>query len=278
MQIRGFKRSGYFLADNAYSIFHGAKFTNHCSLQSAFNTSSEDGFILCPGASVDSLSSKQFEVFSKGTSVGINSWALHPFKPDYLLYEPSRTNPEDLLAILQTLPKLPARSRVLIPYQGLWARGVLEKLVTGNRLLYYVPRLMGQSERIAIRNFENLLDQGNLVKSKSIFGTGASVIRALSLLAHIGCRRIVLVGLDFSDQYISSVSKEKFGIDKVNLNGINSAKKVSLLGFLKEYAFRSESSDRLPKLYSLMPEWNPLTGIIPKFESELSLYRPSRNL
>jgi hypothetical protein len=278
MQIRGLKRSGYDLASHAYSIFHGAKFTNPCSLQAAFNTSSKDGFILCPGASVDSLSSKQFEVFSKGTSVGINSWALHPFKPDYLLYEPSRTNPKDLLAILQTLPELPARSKALIPYQGLWARGVLEKLVTGNRLLYYVPRMMGESESIAVRNFENLLGQGELVGSKTIFGTGASVIRALSLLAHIGCKRIVLVGLDFSDQYFSTVSKEKFGVEKVNLNGVDSAKKVSLLGFLKEYACRSELSDRLPKLYSLMPESNPLTGTLPKFETDPPSYSPTRNL
>jgi hypothetical protein len=258
--------SAYKLASFIYVRLKERKFVNSLSLNSVLDDyGCRTGFILCPGSSVNDLSSGHFEEISRGISVGINSWALHSFNPDFLLYEPSRNNPRDTLACLEAILDLSQHTKVLIPHQGLWASEIFSLLMPPDRLLYYVPTPMGRSQGSAMRAFKNMFKQRSLVREKSIFGTGASVIRAISLLAHTGCENIVLVGLDFTDEYFSPEKKPSLLENKANLNGVDSAKRLGLLPFLREYALVMQDSGTVPRLYGYMDENNPLSGILPSY-------------
>lgn len=165
-------------------------------------------YILGSGASIESLTDEHFLQISRQTSVGINSWGVHPFVPDIYSLESvpwvgdgrdfarslALLNRDDIYArqpeILILRPKtadeignlkvLPDNLRGLVSYYGRVAPATRK-----------YSNLVGD----VTRYFDHVVPRYPSV----VLDSGASVVRMVVLGIILGFRRIVLAGVDLNE-------------------------------------------------------------------------------
>ena len=163
-------------------------------------------FILGSGPSVLSLSERQFEQISAATSVGINTWVLHDFVPDFFSYELVDDIGSDHAELLHLIDrKIQKNTRVFLFVLSSGGPARLAQFGTRSRALLTRTRLYGRIQPIT-RSAETLSSDLKIIltagqKSSSgvvVPDSGASVLRMISLGLMMGYREIVLVGVDLN--------------------------------------------------------------------------------
>ena len=174
-------------------------------------TAAQTFYILGSGASVNDLTHAQWGKISDGYSVGINSWAFHPFMPSsYALESPREARlSEQRLAI----------------EKGLSRAGIIEKKP---RILYFrdnsfihsgdsvqVPRELHCSTRLYGRTqfppvssphlvllLEAFLRRDASIASRDclLLDNGSTVIRLIHFALRAGFRKVVLLGVDLGER------------------------------------------------------------------------------
>jgi len=164
-------------------------------------------YVLGSGSSINKLTSNEFEEIATQRSVGINTWAVHPFVPSFYSFESvpwvgdgrdffrnlSLLRREDIInrdpGILILRPKKPSEFQALLEVPGELQSNI-----------HFYGRVTP-----ATRNRANLLDDighffCSVVTSYPgiVLDSGASVVRMVSLGIIMGFRRIVLVGVDLN--------------------------------------------------------------------------------
>lgn len=166
-------------------------------------------FILGSGPSVLELTAADFDRIAKGTSVGLNSWALHDFVPDAYSFEEMEN--DDYVSVAATISTLLTETRIAV------ARPLIlhlrPKPNTPSRRLVTIPPALVQHLRyygrttVECKNIRNLeLDLTKLIEMKRtrkipdyvLLDSGSSVARMASLGIARGFARIVLVGVDLN--------------------------------------------------------------------------------
>lgn len=156
-------------------------------------------FILGSGPSVANLNKADFDFFSEGFSIGINTWVLHPFIPDAYTYE---FDPDSrLLGFLQRDEVLRAEPKILmLRPRGPHEYGNYRKLPVALRsgaVIYGRTNLHTRKPSNIWRDYRSSMRWlGNRRDVRVLPDNGATVARMVSLGVLSGFRRIVLVGVD----------------------------------------------------------------------------------
>lgn len=168
----------------------------------------KDFYILGSGSSTLSLSDKDWAVISEGVSIGLNSWAFHPFVPNVLSIEdidsvqllPQREamlrglrllenrNSNPLILRFRTPSTTPTNLRLSIPHT------LLAK--TRNYGRFQVPASESPRELRAGIKLSYQLDKFGLIPQSLLIDQGASVVRMIHFALRSGAKRIVLAGVD----------------------------------------------------------------------------------
>lgn len=159
-------------------------------------------FILGSGASAGDLKSAEFQHISSQVSVGVNTWALHSFVPDFYSYEPVAAKDIDQVKILGLLSRkdilaqnphllfLRPRNGVEREQLGLVPEGFTERTHIYGRFQPFTrvyPNLQKDLQKI----------WGRLSRrSPVLLDSGASIVRMAFLGERMGFRKIVFVGVD----------------------------------------------------------------------------------
>lgn len=164
-------------------------------------------YVLGSGSSVNKLTSNQFEEIAIQRSVGINTWAVHPFVPSFYCFEsvPWVGDGRDFYRSLSFLGRDDIVRRdpailILRPKKSSEFQALTEVPRELQSNIHFYGRVTP-----ATRNRVNLLDDINyffesvLTKHPGIvLDSGASVVRMVALGIIMGFRKIVLVGVDLN--------------------------------------------------------------------------------
>jgi len=164
-------------------------------------------YILGSGASVLNLSRGNFSSISEGYSVGVNSWAFHPFVPDIFALENPRTREHDrqvqAINLGLSRPEVITKNPWILFFRDNFSGPTSQQIVVESGLLSRV-RVYGrvQFSSLAPRRLEKVIvrflkDQRENRFPKSVMlDNGSSVIRMINLGLLLGFKRIVLLGVD----------------------------------------------------------------------------------
>lgn len=165
-------------------------------------------FILGTGSSVDDFRQDKFLEINSASSVGVNFWALHPFKPT--IYALEKTNRRGFASPLEVLAEDERKSTTPIMFFGrtnweaFWS---LRRLRNKNpNILFYPaikiwpqnPNALAKTLDAAFRALKSANDE-----SRSSLDAKASIVRIISIAAMNGWKKIVLVGIDLEGRYFS---------------------------------------------------------------------------
>jgi len=169
---------------------------------------SKDFFILGSGATVLTLGDKDWEKIRLGTSIGMNSWAFHPFVPDVLAIEDIHS------------PTLLPQRAAMLKGLDLLTNHDTKPLILNFRmpstvdpgLKLQVPTALIQHcrkyGRFQIPSFSDsrhtrdalraglFLDRHRMIPGPLLIDHGASVVRMIHFALRSGAKRIVLSGVD----------------------------------------------------------------------------------
>ena len=168
--------------------------------------SAEVFYILGSGASVLDLSSGNFSSIAEGFSVGVNSWAFHPFVPNILGLENPRTMDHDqqvqAINLGLSRPEVVIRNPWVLFFRD--SSGPTSRQIVVESELLSRVRAYGriQFSPIGQRRLEKMI--GRLLKHQRqdrfpksvLLDNGSSVIRMINLGLSLGFKRIVLLGVD----------------------------------------------------------------------------------
>ncbi|MDA7814971.1 hypothetical protein N8964_01960 [Pontimonas sp.] len=198
-QFRHYAREEDARSRKAYDAIFGHGPNSNQSWASLETHNREVFFVLGSGASVAGLRDYDFDFFSRGYSVGINTWALHPFVPSAYSYEFHADT--RLLGFLnreqvrQRGPHLlmlrPRDSAEFASYRA------LPLALRANAIMYGRANLVTKNPRRVSDDLGRALQW--LRRHPEILAlpdNGASVARMVSLAILLNFRRIVLVGVD----------------------------------------------------------------------------------
>ena len=166
-------------------------------------------FILGSGPSVLSLTQQQLERMRAGTTIGLNSWALHDFIPDAYSFE--EMEDDRYVPVAQGLSAAIARqevitSRPLILHLRSRRSTPSSRLVSLPRVLQPNMRYYGRIS-VQTKQSQNLVgdlaalfraQRAGSVSPHLLIDCGVSVARMVSIGILRGYRSIVLVGIDFN--------------------------------------------------------------------------------
>ena len=247
---------------------------------------SRDFFILGSGATVLALGDKDWEKIRLGTSIGINSWAFHPFVPDVLAIED-----------IHSPTLLPQRAAML---KGL---NLLNKHDTKPLILHFrMPSTVDPSLRLQVptaliqhcrkygrfqipsffdsRDTRNALrvglalDRHRMIPGALLIDHGASVVRMIHFALRSGAKRIVLSGVDLvgskyfyeeDPSFLRRIEEPPFERTRQNLQHGTVKERPgssSILGFLRElnqvlrfdYGVELLALKPTPTMKSVIPE------------------------
>lgn len=164
-------------------------------------------YVLGSGSSVNKLTSNQFEEIATQRSVGINTWAVHPFVPSFYSFEsvPWVGDGRDFYRSLSLLRRDDIVHRdpavlILRPKKSSEFQALTEVPRELQSNIHFYGRVTP-----ATRNRVNLLDDINYffesVVTKHpglVLDSGASVVRMVALGIIMGFLKIVLVGVDLN--------------------------------------------------------------------------------
>ena len=164
-------------------------------------------YVLGSGSSVNKLTSNQFEEIATQRSVGINTWAVHPFVPSFYCFEsvPWVGDGRDFYRSLSLLRRDDIVHRdpailILRPKKSSEFQALAEVPRELQSNIHFYGRVTP-----ATRNRANLLDDidyffESLVTKHPglVLDSGASVVRMVALGIIMGFRKIVLVGVDLN--------------------------------------------------------------------------------
>ena len=165
-------------------------------------------YILGSGSSINDLTESNFETISRGSSVGINVWAIHPFVPDVYSFE-SASQMDGVVGEVEFLEHCLTRPEVLEKRPGVLL--LRQRVAPGETQIIRFPSELLKDVHVYGRVNVVSHEKGNLAKDielglKSIRGgrvpgnvlldNGASVVRLVVLGLLQGFREIVLVGVD----------------------------------------------------------------------------------
>lgn len=161
-------------------------------------------FILGGGPSINNLSSYDWSIINNNKSLGLNSWFVHEFEPNYLMTEGFRK--EDVGSDIyewqaSELKKYMSISRSILLLKDLYTSflpWVEISSVAPDRTFSIahlsVPGRSNESQKKAMA----IIRKMNLHDSHPIFSR-VSVTLAMSIGYHLGFKKIVLCGIDLND-------------------------------------------------------------------------------
>ena len=174
--------------------------------------SKETLYILGSGSSINDLLPGHFSTISKGCSIGINVWAIHPFVPDVYSFE-SASQFDGVLGEVEFLEQRLRRPEVLQNRPKFLL--LRQKIAAGETQIIRFPDelrdhvyVYGRANLVT-RNDRNLI--GDLKRAfqlmmrpsfpdNVLLDNGASVIRLITLGLAQGFSKIVLVGVDLDSR------------------------------------------------------------------------------
>lgn len=188
---------------------HGALLSrNDYPIREALNATF---FILGSGASVNDLTPAKWAQISCGVSVGLNSWAFHPFLPDAFALE----NPRDTVFANQAaaISRGLARAKLGTDPRKIWffrdgaATSDMPKIALPVTLARH-QRIYGRVQFPAVKRdkLTSLLEKYLLFDSLGklaphlLLDNGSTVVRMVNLALRAGFKEIVLVGVDLGDR------------------------------------------------------------------------------
>lgn len=164
-------------------------------------------YILGSGASVLNLSSGNFSSISEGYSVGVNSWAFHPFVPDIFGLENPRTSEHDrqvqAINLGLSRPEVKIRNPWILFFRDNFS-GLTSQQIVVESGLRSTLRVYGrvQFSSLAPRRLEKIIvrllkdQREDRFPQSLMLDNGSSVIRMINLGLLLGFKRIVLLGVD----------------------------------------------------------------------------------
>ena len=169
-------------------------------------------YILGSGSSINDLTVANFERISKGSSVGINVWAVHPFIPDVYSFE-SASQISGVTGEVEFLEKCLARTQVLSKRPNILL--LRQRVAPGETQIIRFPpelqdnvRVYGRVNVVSqvrdnligdIKRVLSLVRKGR-VPGNVLLDNGASVVRLIVLGLLQGFQKIVLVGIDLDSR------------------------------------------------------------------------------
>jgi len=174
-----------------------------------FSRQTDTIFILGSGTSVNELTARDWLEIGRHTSVGLNSWVVHDFLPDFYAFEEMESLAYSSHSA--TLSRLLGREEILEKRPGvLILRPKLstepERIISVPQSLQEQVRLYGRTS-VTTRKFSNLQsDLARLVSATDdrdfpasvVIDAGMSVVRMVSLAMRLGYKDAVLVGVDLN--------------------------------------------------------------------------------
>ena len=168
-------------------------------------------FILGSGGSVNDLKPKHWESIASGFSVGLNSWAFHPFVPNAYALENPRVHAlsAQAAAISEGLarPQVSSLEPAVWFFRDKWSVHdaprirVPPSLESRHRVYGRIqfPPVSPTSLEPLVRRYL-LQDRQELIRPYLLLDNGSTVIRMINLALRCGFQRIVLVGVDLGDR------------------------------------------------------------------------------
>ena len=169
---------------------------------------SRDFFILGSGATVLTLEDKDWEKIRLGTSIGMNSWAFHPFVPDVLAIEDidSPTLLPQRAAMLKGLNLLTKQDKkpLILHFRMSSAVDPSLKLQVPTSLFqncrkygrFQIPSFLDSHDTRNALSVGLALDRYRMIPGPLLIDHGASVVRMIHFALRSGATRIVLSGVD----------------------------------------------------------------------------------
>lgn len=187
---------------------------------------SDTVFVLGSGSSINRIGAERWQGMAAHDTIALNFWPIHPFVPTYYLFEsvpPASDDPTFSLAMFPLLLELFARRAE--DYAG--TPKVISNLArVGDQLALHLPEAWRVNlfwcpmPPVVARTPHELgyclryLDaQGVFATSgplEALFKYGSNLVMCLSLAIRLGYRRIVLCGVDLSDQAYFYQDRERF--------------------------------------------------------------------
>jgi len=170
--------------------------------------------ILGSGQSVTELNATDFELIARETSIGLNVWIAHPFVPDFYSLEGGQLPVTDdegehrqFLAAEMSLPRVraklpsllmlrpppPHRNEQMVPIPEFFAS---RTYLTGRANLVRADSRRGLKIDLWALAF---LARVGLLPMNVLPDNGASVVRMMFFALALGCRDIVLSGIDLNE-------------------------------------------------------------------------------
>ena len=247
---------------------------------------SRDFFILGSGATVLTLGDKDWERIRLGTSIGMNSWAFHPFVPDVLAIEDihSPTLLPQRAAMLKGLNLLTKNDTkpLILHFRVSSAVDPSLKIRVPTELIQHCrkygrfqipPFLDSRDTRKALR-VGLALDRHGMIPRPLLIDHGASVVRMIHFALRSGAKRIVLSGVDLvgskyfyeeDPSFLNRIEEPPFGRTRHSMQHGTVEERPgsgSILGFLRElnHVLRFDHGVELltlkptPTMKSVLPE------------------------
>ncbi len=195
-------------------------------------------FILGSGESILDLNDSHFEVMNSHTSIGVNSWVIHPFIPDIYAFESleSAEHLNEALVLKKTLERRSAEgNRPVIMHLRPHAHTprdlqVLPPSEMKDKFFFYGRTTLGTKK---MENLEGDLtflieshSRGRLPK-EVLLDSGGSVGRMVSWGIFAGFKNIVLVGVDLGHNQYFFDGDPRF-LKDLGIKGYNPWKNRSL--------------------------------------------------
>ena len=170
--------------------------------------SSDTFFILGAGSSINNLTDQNFREIRSHRSVGVNTWPIHSFIPDFYSFECVSWIGDglDFSRALRSLGRADI-SKVRPPVVVLRLKtdeeiAQLQTLPQGfeDRLFFY-GRVAPSTRRVRnlARDLSSFLHSEGTTSPQVVLDSGASIVRMISLGISLGFRRIVLTGVDLNN-------------------------------------------------------------------------------
>jgi hypothetical protein len=176
--------------------------------------SSRRAHILGSGQSVTELTAADFALIARETSIGLNVWIAHPFVPDFYSLEGGRIPVTDnevdhrlFLASELSSPRVRAKMPSLLilrppaPYRDEQMVPVPDFFVQTTHLTGRANLMRAESSRGLRLDLRALafLARARLLPPNVLPDNGASVVRMMFFALSLGCREIVLSGIDLNE-------------------------------------------------------------------------------
>jgi len=188
-------------------------------------------FILGSGPSIEDITASQWQHIAQHTSIGLNSWVIHDFIPDF--YGCEEVESLEYIEVQTTISAMLRREDVTAKRPGVLLLRPQSR-TEGNRIIDIPSPLRGRSRIYGrttavtrkttnlVSDLEKLLGsyQRGKIPSPILIDAGMSIARMVSLGVVSGFTKIVLLGVDLnSNTYFFDQNPgyfERRGIDTFN--------------------------------------------------------------